>query len=421
MPKRIITTPTNPMSKRTTAATRKVNTSKNTQQVDAEPGTNETIDQSSSQQSALASIKTFFTGASSQSTSATASVPTSVGTLTRATSQLSLVSNSSARSNYNRKDAFGGTDRGQMRNLLEIDILSIDGEQLKTNFSEQEIYTKVLRGVLGFSRSEINSVQISWRGHPYVQARLKDMVRINDLAGDYEYKKKGFDENGKETEHIVRLEVRGHREVERGPETAENPDDPWVRWVKIEYTGMDIEEDRLKSLLSRFGSLHSEIIEKTIKFQDEHVGSDDDPDEEVVLGTGKYEVKMLIETHIPQYIPAFSRKFKFHYRGIEKQCTNCYLSGHYKSSCENERVEWIEYVIWFKQNFPEIGPEMLGRWSVLASIHANKLRSAQATHELVKTQASQQEPTQEPPEATMKTRKSTRTQPTKGKSGSKKQ
>lgn len=363
MRKRTVTTPTNPEPKRHPNETRV-----------SQAEVNLPIEQPDKQQnpqsrSAFDSIRAIFSAPKSDQTG-----------LNRSMSDLSIstavsdTSKASTRSNYDGADALGGNRMGLTRNILEIDVLRFDDQPYKSNMTEREVYTHVLRNALGLKRSQINNVMLGWQGHPYIQARLKMDICINDYAGKHEYMLKIMNVDGLESEHKITFEVRGFKPNDP---TSSEVKDNWIRWVKIEQTGLDADRARLTNLLSKFGTVLTDINELTIEFKDEVVDSDDDPDELVVLGTGKFEVQIQIVTHIPQYLPAFGRKMKIHYKGIEKQCTNCYGAGHYKANCKEERVEWIEYVCWFRENYPEVGPELLGRWNTLASIHSRKKAQAE--------------------------------------------
>lgn len=167
-------------------------------------------------------------------------------------------------------------------------------------------------------------------------------------------------------EVLVDYDVRGQKHFIPPMDRA---DDAWIRYVRIEGTGYDLQNDEVCEWLSKYGQLLTKLEESKLKFEDEHAESDEDVEAEV--GTGKFNIKMRIETHIPQYLPLYGRKVKVHYRGISKQCTNCYEEGHYRSDCQNEKISWIEYTSNFikSSGFPSY---MFGDWAAIAADFESK-------------------------------------------------
>lgn len=115
----------------------------------------------------------------------------------------------------------------------------------------------------------------------------------------------------------------------------------------------------MKQWIAIYGTALSDFEETLLKFEDEFAESGEEA--EVQLSSGKFSVKMRIDTHIPQYLPMFGRKVKVHYRGIDKQCTHCYGFGHYRNDCDGERRTWIEYVSDF-MDCNEIEESLYGNW-----------------------------------------------------------
>lgn len=347
LPKRTNTSPTVPASKRQN-----------------QPSIEKQTDQDEQQQpSTFQNLRAIFSGSK-----ATEHLARSVSTMSLTTN----ASNVSSSSHYDPADSFGGTKTGSERDLLEIDIISLDDKQVKTNLTEADIYNLVIRSTLGIRRGQINQMYMGWQGHQYIQVKLKEKMMISDIAGTYECVKPGMGSNGEKIDHIIKFEVRGNVDRAQKPRDGAEEEDQWIRWVKVEHTGLEVDKPRVEKLLKIFGTPLSELREVTIKLVDNVIDTDDDQEEEVVIGTGKLEMRMIITTHIPQYIPAFGRKIKIHYKGIEHQCTNCFLGGHYRADCTSERLDWLDYVLWFKENFPEVDSSMLGRWNVLAGIHKVK-------------------------------------------------
>jgi hypothetical protein len=60
------------------------------------------------------------------------------------------------------------------------------------------------------------------------------------------------------------------------------------------------------------------------------------------------------------------QKVKVYYPGIQKMCVYCYGSGHIKRDCPNEKREWVDHIIKFMNDHPEIPDEGYGKWAEIA-------------------------------------------------------
>ena len=91
-------------------------------------------------------------------------------------------------------------------------------------------------------------------------------------------------------------------------------------------------------------------------------------------GTGIYAVKIRLEddADIPNMIPMFGKRVKLYYRGVQKQCSNCFAT-HQKGKCENERVTWLEYVFNFICANPDIPRDYFGKWTDIVEEKIGKL------------------------------------------------
>lgn len=189
----------------------------------------------------------------------------------------------------------GATRFGKFRDLLEIDVLFIDGKDYTTNITEREVHKYICKRSLGIKREKIYAVKTLWRGHPRVIVRLKDKINIDRLPPTFEYIKECTAEDGSITTHKVVCEIDG---VRISSETAherprENPNGPWTRWVKIEGTGFETNREKIKTVLSAFGTIESAFETHTISFLDDEPESGDKENEpkEVTLATGNSQSK----------------------------------------------------------------------------------------------------------------------------------
>ena len=263
-----------------------------------------------------------------------------------------------------------GIKFGKMRNVIEVDVLLLDGEDFKTNISEIEAFKYICRKSLKIPRDDIFGIQMSWRGHPLIQIKLNTKIDIDTLPANFSYDKEIKNSKGETTTQQIVCAVRGVRSHEffnREPRErpVEDPNGPLTRWIKLEGVGFDFAQENLEQWLRKFGTLLSEFERDILKFHDDVFESDEDSShpKEKVLVTGKLSIKMEINEPIPQFLPASGQRIKVYYRGIEKLCQNCYSGGHIKSTCTNKRVSWIEYVDIFKVAYPNIEPQLYGRWN----------------------------------------------------------
>lgn len=264
----------------------------------------------------------------------------------------------------------GGTRHGKFRDVIEVDILFIDGKDFTTHVTEKEVHKYICKRSLGIKRERIHAINMAWRGHPRIIIRLKEKLNIDVLPPNFEYEKTSTNDDGTTTTHKIVCEVVGAGYVQPRPQERpqENPNGPWTRWVKIEGTGFQTNREKIRAVLSAFGTLESHFETETKSFIDDEPQSDDENDEpkEVTIATGKLSIKMIIDEPIPQYIPCDGKKLKVHYRGIEKLCTKCFESGHFRKDCPNTEVHWLAYFSLFKDAYPNIDPDTYGRWNRLA-------------------------------------------------------
>lgn len=138
MPKRTNTTPNQPESKR---SQQPMTSSQPVAQVSEQGKPSTTQGEASSLMSGLSSLSV--------------ALPTTQRS--RTTSQASSTS-----SNYDPEKIWGGNRRGAHRNIVEIDILRVDGKPCTTNVPEKEIYNRLLRGQLKLKQANINSFHTQW-------------------------------------------------------------------------------------------------------------------------------------------------------------------------------------------------------------------------------------------------------------------
>lgn len=63
---------------------------------------------------------------------------------------------------------------GKKRNLIEIDVMTIDDKPYTAQISEIEAYKLICRKALKLDKGIIYATKISWAGHPLVKIRLRE-------------------------------------------------------------------------------------------------------------------------------------------------------------------------------------------------------------------------------------------------------
>lgn len=285
--------------------------------------------------------------------------------LQKALSQLSLASNTSGQSRRATAFSFEGVNHGKFRTMIEVEVLTKDGEPFTRNMTEKEAYDQIYKKSLKLQKHNLAAIQRSWRGHPFFCFRTKEPIDIDELPATFSYTLLEVNCEGDEEEVKIQCTIRG-----AGGAQGSGIDRAQIRWVKIEGTSLNVKEDEIKRWLSTYGELLSEIEEEEIRFSDD----DDSEGSDIQLGTGKFSVKMRISKEIPQYLPMFGHKAKIYYRGIKKVCTNCYQGGHYRKDCERRKLDWIDYVSAFINCNEHIPEEMFGRWYQLCVKRAQESR-----------------------------------------------
>lgn len=84
----------------------------------------------------------------------------------------------------------------------------------------------------------------------------------------------------------------------------------------------------------------------------------------VGLMTDIVETEILLQSHIPEYLPIYGQKVLINYPGIPRVCNNCYSTGHLKRNCKAPRVPWLDYVESLIQG-GNFDIELFGTWNKL--------------------------------------------------------
>ncbi len=79
------------------------------------------------------------------------------------------------------------------------------------------------------------------------------------------------------------------------------------------------------------------------------------------IRTDVFETEIVLNKHIPEFLPIAGRKVQVAYPGIPKVCNNCFQTGHMKRSCKSKKKDWLERVAEIRKT-GEFEDELFGGW-----------------------------------------------------------
>ena len=294
-----------------------------------------------------------------ESTDSMASESTMVGANTRRSPSPSPTMRSNGTSSAMRRElnqdfSFGREKPGgAWRDLIIVDIWTIDGEDFKGTIKPTEAKGLIYQGALGLSRENLHGLKIEFRGHPVITFRLKTSINIDGEFHSDVFSYERLDTDG--PKKIVG-KIRGVRIPGRQPDEAFQHGEG--KRVKIKNCNWSLRKEEITEWMELYGAVLVPLAEET------HDLPDSDPDEEE-LGTGDYWITLKLEKPIPQFLPMRGMKIETYYRGQRQTCLNCYFQGHTRKTCKNPRREWIEYVIDFIKTHDYEIP-FYGKWHEIA-------------------------------------------------------
>jgi len=247
-----------------------------------------------------------------------------------------------------------------MRNIIEVDILTIDTKPYKTSFTQEMAYNEVYRGVFDLPKDLIHGIKCAWRGHPFISIKLAKNIDIDTLPAKFDYYRHYKEDDGSMGQYKIYGEVRGVRISSNNmPKYVE-------RWLRIDPDCYDMDENMLLEWLKIYGSPLTKLEEDNMVVP----AFDEDPEDEagageVKLGKGLLSIKMTIFKTIPEFLPIDGKRVRIHYSGMPKQCLNCYGYNHLRQECKEGKTQWLEYVAGFMEKNKDIKKELFGRWYYL--------------------------------------------------------
>jgi len=100
---------------------------------------------------------------------------------------------------------------GGKRDVIEVEIVNMDGKLFSTNMRSSDAIRDIFIGALRMDKNQIIRVQVAWKGKPVISFRLKEKISIDSLPYRFSYKKKTVLENGKEIINTFNCAIKGAR------------------------------------------------------------------------------------------------------------------------------------------------------------------------------------------------------------------
>ena len=251
------------------------------------------------------------------------------------------------------------TNEGAMRQEIEIELLSCNGENFSGSITMQEAKHGIFRDCLGFKDfKNFDGTRISYKGIRIVAFKFKEAIDVDKLIDVqyFDYKRR-VKRNNTTADQIIKCKIKGlrsealkeHLDRKITEKTATNDGSTLIKITGCEYK---ITGDRLCEELSHWGVISSKIKEEVFK---------DPYDNEGTNRTGIYSVRMIIHQDIPEWLPLEGQRVRIQYPLMKKQCNRCF-ENHLRKDCSKAKVTWHEYIRKFGSDFPEIPDQFYGKW-----------------------------------------------------------
>ena len=239
---------------------------------------------------------------------------------------------------------------GSWRDEIVVEVQRINGAKFIGQLGFKEAKYNIFQGCLHLDPLTIHGLRFGFSDYPVVKFKLKEKINVDSLISTefFTFKRQYLVGNKMKTDEID-CKIRG---IRASGQTLPPDADPSTRWVKVEWSEYSLRKDQMMAWLELYGEKAGELSE------DVHPDSDSDV---APIGSGTYSVKMKLKKDIPQMLPMFGKRIRVYYRGVQKLCTKCF-GNHNRLHCRNDKVRWIDYVLKFIEDNPDIPEEMYGRW-----------------------------------------------------------
>ena len=276
----------------------------------------------------------------------------------QASSSLQNRRNSTASANYNQKKTLEKmfvtpAPNGAMRDEITVEIQTMNEKPFKGTLTFKEALEGIYTKCLELDTAILHGIRFRFSRCPIIKFKLKEQINIDDLHRmEYFEFYRNYTVKGVQKYDTFGCKINGIRMSANQESTNDSDPDPNVRWLKVEWVEYAVQEKQILDWMNLYGEQASELSE------DIHPNSDSDADP---YGNGTYSIKMRLKKEVPQLLPMWGKRIRIYYRGVTKLCPNCF-GAHARKNCKSEKVTWIQYVLRFMENNPDIPPEYYGKW-----------------------------------------------------------
>ena len=245
-------------------------------------------------------------------------------------------------------------NESEHREEIEVELVSMNGQPFRGSITKLEAKHGIYRDCLGFKDfTNFDGVRLLFKGTYSATFKLKEQINVDEW-----YEKRLFDfnrrtkVNGKLEIVTIKCRIKGLQSMDSRIHNRIEKMDANLTKVFIEGCEYRVPEKTIVEALSNWGELATDLKEEL--FHDPH-------DSEGTNRTSNYSVMMKINGNIPQLLPLWGKRVKIYYKGINKLCTCCF-EKHQRSTCKNEKVNWMEYVANFAEQHPDLDKTFFGNW-----------------------------------------------------------
>ena len=251
------------------------------------------------------------------------------------------------------------TTEGPMRNNFTVEVLKMNGKEIRSQISGKFGVVQIYLKALGLDKDDLEAVIPKYRGNPTIIFKLKKVINIDEVfkgRANFSFLRRSKTEDGTEKVDTYDCVIRGVREEGQTSSSSQR-----YTYIKVEGADLQVEPKTIKKWLMQYGTLMSDLVQETEELGMSSEEEDFDLDPGLTWTTGTYSVKMLLQRPIHQFLPIDGKKIKIYHRGINKMCSNCYQTGHLRTACQRDRVDWMSYVDSFVLN-SGLDETYFGKW-----------------------------------------------------------
>lgn len=226
--------------------------------------------------------------------------------------------------------------------LFKFEVLGINDKPFYGSLAECELMV-IWEKVLGRSREEIFAMSYSrsLTRNFKVTFKLNKEIVPRDVYPEpnFVYYCKSNPDAAEEEDDAIHCRIVGYanvKPVELGQLTR----------ITVKTNDFAVSPAEIIPWLSKFGSVSSNY-----DYERNSLG----------IRSDVFETEIVLNKHVPEFLPIAGRKVQVSYPGIPKACNNCFQPGHMKRNCKSKKVDWLDRVAELRRG-AEFDDAMFGGW-----------------------------------------------------------